>query len=63
MDNFTKQDLFNQTKEDLKDVLSLVILLENDLSEQREDEVYTRTIQIIHQKITASIEALDRQRE
>lgn len=63
MEIITTQDLLNQTKEDLKDILSLVILLENDLSEQREDEVYTRTIQIIHQKISTSIEALNRQRE
>lgn len=58
MDHITKHDLINQAKENLKDTLSLIILLENDLSEQREDEVYARTIQIVHQKISASIEAL-----
>lgn len=58
MDNITKLDFINQATENLKDALSLIILLENDLAEQREDEVYSRTIQIIHQKISTSIEAL-----
>ena len=63
MNNITKQELFHQLQENLKDAFSLVILLENDLSVQREDEVYIRTIHLIHQKLKATIEVLERKQE
>lgn len=48
-------------KENLQDAVSLLLLLENDLSQQREDEVYQRTVKIIHKIITSAITELEEQ--
>lgn len=39
----------NTINEKLQDALSLLIILENDFQSQRTDEVYQRTIHIIHE--------------
>lgn len=39
----------NKLYEKLQDALSLVIILENDCESQQADEVYQRTIHVIHE--------------
>lgn len=39
----------------LRDVLSLVILLENDMYNQKSDDVYVRTLRIIHETLKSII--------
>lgn len=41
MEKSTIQTLRNHIKENLQDIFRLVILLESDMSQQKEDEVYT----------------------
>lgn len=45
---------FNTINEKLQDALSLIIILENDLQSQKVDEVYQRTIHIIHEIIKSA---------
>lgn len=37
--------------EKLQDVLSLIIVLENDLSSQESDEIHLRTVKVIHEML------------
>ena len=43
----------------LQDTLSLVILLENDLQQQQADEVYQRTIHVIHEQLKSAIQNIE----
>lgn len=44
----------NTINEKLQDALSLIIILENDLQSQKVDEVYQRTLHIIHEIIKSA---------
>lgn len=37
-----------EARENLQDALSLLIILENDLSTQQSDELYLRIVRVIH---------------
>mgnify|MGYP001060474953 FL=1 len=37
-----------EARENLQDALSLLIILENDLSTQQADEIYLRAVRVIH---------------
>ena len=37
-----------EARENLQDALSLLIILENDLTTQQSDEIYLRTVRVIH---------------
>ncbi len=37
-----------EARENLQDALSLLIILENDLSTQQSDEIYLRAVRVIH---------------
>ena len=63
MEKSTIQTLRNHIKENLQDIFSLVILLESDMAQQKEDEVYTRIMKIIREKIKASLNDLDSQQD
>ena len=63
MEKSTIQTLRNHIKENLQDIFSLVILLESDMAQQKEDEVYTRIMKIIREKIKASLSDLDSQQD
>lgn len=43
----------------LQDTLSLVILLENDLQQQQADEIYQRTIHVIHEQLKSAIQNIE----
>lgn len=51
----TKSEIVN---EKLQDAMSLIILLENDLSTQHSDEIYARTLKLIHQIIKSAQQEL-----
>lgn len=48
---------FNTINEKLQDALSLLIILENDFQSQKVDEVYQRTINIIHEILKEASDA------
>lgn len=48
----------NTINEKLQDVLSLLIILENDFQSQHTDEVYQRTIHIIHEILKSALNDL-----
>ena len=45
----------NSIQEKLQDILSLVILLENDSQQQNLDEVYQRIIHLIHEILKSAV--------
>lgn len=49
----------NTINEKLQDVLSLLIILENDLQQQHADEVYQRTIHVIHEQLKSAIQDIE----
>lgn len=49
----------NTINEKLQDILSLVILLENDLQQQQADDVYQRTIHVIHEQLKSAIQNIE----
>ena len=48
----------NTINEKLQDALSLLIILENDFQSQHTDEVYQRTIHIIHEILKSALNDL-----
>lgn len=55
----TMTNILDTIKNNLQDTLSLVILLENDLQQQQADEVYQRTIHVIHEQLKAAIQDIE----
>ena len=49
------EDSLNRILEKLQDILSLVILLENDSQQQNLDEVYQRIIHLIHEILKSAV--------
>lgn len=49
----------NTINEKLQDVLSLLIILENDFQSQHTDEVYQRTIHVIHEQLKSAIQDIE----
>ena len=49
----------NTNNEKLQDVLSLLIILENDFQSQHTDEVYQRTIHVIHEQLKSAIQDIE----
>lgn len=49
----------NTINEKLQDVLSLLIILENDFQSQHADEVYQRTIHVIHEQLKSAIQDIE----
>ncbi len=50
----------NQTniKEKLQDAISLLIMLENDLSSQHSDEIHLRAVKVIHGILKTALDGL-----
>lgn len=44
----------------LQTVLSLIILLENDMQQQQSEEVYQRVIHIIHEQLRDAIQDIEK---
>lgn len=44
----------------LQTILSLIILLENDMQQQQDDEIYQRIIRLIHEQLKATISMLEK---
>lgn len=44
----------------LQTILSLIILLENDMQQQQEDEIYQRIMQLIHEQLKATISMIEK---
>lgn len=44
----------------LQTILSLIILLENDMQQQHEDEIYQRIMQLIHEQLKATISMIEK---
>lgn len=55
----TMTNILDTINNNLQDTLSLVILLENDLQQQHADEVYQRTIHVIHEQLKAAIKDIE----
>lgn len=55
----TMANILDTINDNLQDTLSLVILLENDLQQQHADEVYQRTIHVIHEQLKAAIKDIE----
>lgn len=55
----TMTDILDAINNNLQDTLSLVILLENDLQQQQADEVYQRTIHVIHEQLKSAIQNIE----
>lgn len=51
----TKYEIIN---EKLQDAMSLIILLENDILSQHTDEIYARTLKLIHQLVKTALKEL-----
>lgn len=51
--NHTDKNVSSAMKK-LQDALSLIILLENDLSMQHSDEIYPRIMKMLHQTIKSA---------
>ena len=49
----------NTINEKLQDALSLLIILENDFQSQHTDEVYQRTIHVIHEQLKSAIQDIE----
>lgn len=49
----------NTINEKLQDTLSLLIILENDFQSQHTDEVYQRTIHVIHEQLKSAIQDIE----
>lgn len=48
----------DKTEEELLDILSLVILLENDMEAQKSDSVHIRIVKILHDRIKGILKNL-----
>lgn len=46
------------TVDNLQDALSLLIMLENDLSTQQSDEIYLRVVRMIHEILRKVLDGL-----
>lgn len=55
----TMTNILDTINNNLQDTLSLVILLENDLQQQQADEVYQRTIHVIHEQLKSAIQNIE----
>lgn len=44
----------------LQTILSLIILLENDMQQQQNDEIYQRIMRLIHEQLKATILMLEK---
>lgn len=55
----TMTNILDTINNNLQDTLSLVILLENDLQQQHADEVYQRTIHVIHEQLKSAIQNIE----
>lgn len=49
----------NTINEKLQDALSLLIILENDFQSQHTDEIYQRTIHVIHEQLKSAIQDIE----
>lgn len=47
-----------KTEEELLDILSLVILLENDMETQKSDSVHIRIVKMVHDRIKGILKNL-----
>lgn len=47
--NENKVDIADNLREKLQDAVSLLIMLENDLSSQHSDEIHLRTVKVTHE--------------
>ncbi len=47
-----------EARENLQDALSLLIILENDLSTQQADEIYLRAVRMIHEILRKVLDGL-----
>lgn len=47
-----------EAKENLQDALSLLIMLENDLSTQQADEIHLRVVRMIHEILRKVLDGL-----
>ena len=57
-ENHMEKEL-NTINEKLQDALSLLIILENDFQSQHTDEVYQRTIHVIHEQLKSAIQDIE----
>lgn len=49
---------FENTVDNLQDALSLLIMLENDLSTQQADEIHLRVVRMIHEILRKVLDGL-----
>ncbi len=47
-----------EARENMQDALSLLIILENDLSTQQADEIYLRAVRMIHEILRKVLDGL-----
>lgn len=47
-----------EARENMQDALSLLIILENDLSTQQADEIYLRVVRMIHEILRKVLDGL-----
>ena len=47
-----------EARENLQDALSLLIILENDLTTQQSDEIYLRVVRVIHEILRKVLDGL-----
>ena len=47
-----------EARENLQDALSLLIILENDLTTQQSDEIYLRVVRMIHEILRKVLDGL-----
>lgn len=53
-----EQTKYEIISEKLQDAMSLIILLENDILTQHTDEIYARTLKLIHQLVKTALQEL-----
>lgn len=56
--NENKADITDSIKEKLRDAVSLLIMLENDLSAEHSDEVHLRAVKVIHKMLKEALSDL-----
>lgn len=54
----THEGRIEEINDKLQDAISLILLMENDFSMQTSDEVYTRSIKMVHRLIKSAQEDL-----
>ena len=47
-----------EARENMQDALSLLIILENDLTTQQSDEIYLRVVRVIHEILRKVLDGL-----